>query len=167
MGPKDKKKGGKKGKNDDDDDEDDGPAMEIPKAKVFETAMDATVRWFQGEMAKIKVGGATVELFANLQLPGSAKTIGRAGQVVMKTPTKLLVSVFEASDTQLVVEALKNSGFELNPSVEGNSVHAAIPRPSKENRQVMVNMASTVSEKVSHPYHDRKSPLMPWMVRPS
>lgn len=141
-------KGKKGGKNNSDSD---GPAAELPKVRVYEQAMDNTVKWFQNELSKIKVGNVSVEMFANLPLPSSSPypTVGRAGQVVLKTSTKLVVSCFDAAATSVVVEALRNSGLNLNPAVEGNNVLATIPRPSKEAREMMVNNASKTAEKVS------------------
>eukprot|EP01039_Chlorochromonas_danica_P003888 gene3888-4248_t len=139
-------KGKKGGKNSSDSD---GPAAELPKVRAYEQAMDNTVKWFQNELSKIKVGNVSVEMFANLPLPSSSPypTVGKAGQVVLKTSSKLVVSCFDAAATSVVAEALRNSGLNLSPAVEGTNVLANIPRPSKEAREMMVNNASKTAEK--------------------
>eukprot|EP01031_Cornospumella_fuschlensis_P022277 gene22277-27240_t len=143
-----KKKGGKKDSDSDDDVGGSKPSVELPKVKMFEGSMDNTVKWILGELAKIKVGAITADMFANISLPGTSYgTVGKAGQVVMKTSSKLVVSVFDPTLTNAVADALKSAGFNLNPTIEGNNVLATIPRPSKEAREQMIANASKMAEK--------------------
>ncbi|RYH30054.1 ribosome-recycling factor [archaeon] len=145
-----KKKGGKKD-SDEDDSSDGKSSVELPKVKAFESSMDNTVKWVLSELTKIKVGAITADMFANLPLSGTSYgTVGKAGQVLMKTSTKLVVSVYDPTLTTAVSDALKSAGFNLNPSIEGNNVNATIPRPSKEAREHMVANASKMAEKVGY-----------------
>ncbi len=139
----------KKGKKGDDDNDSKKPVVELPNIKAYEQAMESTFKWFVNELAKIKVGSASVEMFANMQLPASSYgTVGRAGQVLLKTSTKLVVAVYDPSVTSLVADALRGCGLNLSPTIEGNNVTATIPRPSKESRELIIANASRIAEKV-------------------
>lgn len=140
LAPK-KDKGGK-GKGED------TPVADLPKVKVYEQMMTNTTQWFTGELAKIKVGAVTVDTFANLPMSSSSySTVGKAGQLVMKTSTKLVISLFDPSVASLVVAALENCGLNLRPTVDGSNVVANIPRPSRESRELLISNASKVAEK--------------------
>jgi ribosome recycling factor len=141
-----KKSSDKKSKGDDD-----SAPVKLPDVKTFEKLMDNSVTWFTSELAKIKVGRLTADVFANVSLE-SYGTIGKAGQVTMKTPTKLVVAVYDPSATKNVAEALRSCGLGVNPSVEGSNVIVNVPKPSKEARDTMSKNASRLLEKVSFDY---------------
>lgn len=119
----------------------------LPDVKTFDKAMIATVDWSVNEMGKLKVGAPTVDVFNSLPVPGHG-TIGKLGQVVLKSSTKLVISLFEPSTANAVADALKNSSFKINPTIEGSNLLATIPKPSKEARDVMVKSAGRIAEKV-------------------
>jgi ribosome recycling factor len=139
-----KKVNDKKSKGDDDD----SVPVKLPDVKSFEKQMDNSVSWFTSELEKIKVGRLTADVFANVSLE-SYGTIGKAGQVTMKSPTKLVVAVYDPAATKNVAEALRACGLGVNPSVEGSNVIISVPKPSKEARDTISKNASRLLEKVS------------------
>ncbi len=139
------KKGASKGGNS----EEAVPAVKLPEISKFEKNMDGTINWMTNEFAKLKVGRVSADLFTNLPVE-SYGTVGKAGQVTLKSNTKLVVSVYDPSIAKAVADAIRDCGLNLNPTIEGSNVMATIPRPSKESRDVMVKAANKLSEKVGH-----------------
>lgn len=134
-----------KGKKGDDDEDDDAPA-ELPDLKSVEKSMDNTLNWATLEIGKIKVGRVTADLFANLPVE-SYGTVGKAGQVTLKSSSKLVVALFDPAIGPAVAEAIRNCGLGINPQVEGNNVLANIPKPSKEARDMMLKNVTRIADK--------------------
>ena len=141
---KNKKGGNQKGKGNDDEA---APAVKMPELKNYEKTMDGTINWMTNEFAKLKVGRVSVDMFSNLPVE-SYGTVGKAGQVTLKSNTKLVVSVYDPTMAKPVADAIKDCGLNLNPTIEGSNVMATIPRPSKESRDLMVKAATKLAEKV-------------------
>lgn len=135
-------KGGKGG-----DDAAEVPAMKLPEISKFDKTMDGTITWMTNEFAKLKVGRVSADLFSNLSVE-SYGTVGKAGQVTLKSNTKLVVSVYDPSMAKPVADAIRDCGLNINPTIEGSNVMATIPRPSKESRDLMVKAAIKLAEKV-------------------
>jgi ribosome recycling factor len=135
------KKGGNKGGKDDS-----APDVKLPDVKSVEKSMDGTVNWVASEFAKLKVGRVSADLFSNLPVE-SYGTVGKAGQVTLKSNTKLLVALYDPVMGKAVADAIRNCGLNLNPTIEGNNVMANIPRPSKESRDALVKTAQKLAEK--------------------
>jgi ribosome recycling factor len=141
------KKGGGKDKGKGSKDDDNSAPVVLPDLKTFDKTMENTVNWFTSEMSKLKVSGRVgVDLFSNLPVE-SYGTVGKAGQVTMKTPTKLVIALYDPAIGTAVCDALRNCGLGINPSVEGTTVTATIPKPSQESRDLMLKSASRAAEK--------------------
>lgn len=145
-----KAKGGKKGKGGQDADDDSATAaaaVELPKIKSMEPQIEKIFRRLDEEFAKHRVGKVSGDVFNELPV-GNSGLIRDVGQVTVKSPTKVSVSVYDATVTGLVVDAIKGCGMGLNPTVEGSTIIINIPKPSKEARDAMVKMIGKVAEKV-------------------
>jgi ribosome recycling factor len=144
---KNNSKKGAKGGKDKGGDDDTAPAVKLPDIKVYEKSMDGTLNWVTNELSKMKIGRISADMFTNLPVE-SFGTVGKAGQVTLKSNTKLVVAVFDPSMTKPVADAIRACGLNLNPIVEGSNVMATIPKPSKESRDAMVKAAQKLAEKV-------------------
>jgi hypothetical protein len=138
------KKGGKGKKEVDSTTE---TAVALPDVKAYDKGIEGTVNWFSTELSKLKVGRVSADLFNNLPVE-SYGTVGKAGQVTLKSNAKLVVSVFDPEIATAVADAIRNCGLNINPTIEGSNVMATIPRPSKESRDALVKNVAKLSEKV-------------------
>ena len=143
------KKNNNKGKGDDDDD-DGGVAVKLPEVKDMEKVMDKKIERLVEEFSKIRAGKANADMFSNIYVDngGSKVKLAEVGQITMKSPTKLSVSVFDPALATAVANSIRDAGLGINPSIEGsNNVVANIPKPSKESRDAFVKVASKSAEK--------------------
>lgn len=140
-----------KGKGDDDDDDDDGGvAVKLPEVKDLEKVMDKKIERLVEEFSKIRAGKANADMFGNIYVDngGSKVKLAEVGQITMKSPTKLSVSVFDPALATAVANSIRGAGLGINPTIEGsNNVVANIPKPSKESRDSFVKVASKSAEK--------------------
>jgi len=145
---KDKKKGGKGG--DDGDSDAAVPAVKMPVLKDLEQAMDKKISRFSDEIAKILPGRANADILNNIvvDVSGSKLSVVELGQVTMKAPNKLTVSVFDPSTTSMLASAIRDSGLGITVGTEGNStVNCTVPKPSQEARESQAKSVSKAAEK--------------------
>lgn len=147
-------KGGKKGKGkiDEDDDDDDSDVAEIvlPDMKVLDSKMERIITRFISDLSNIVVGKASTDMFNNVMINanGAKVSVSECGQVTLKSPTKMSISVFDPALTNMIANTIRDSGFGVNPTVEGsNSISMTIPKPSKETRDNLVKISSKAGDK--------------------
>lgn len=135
-------------KNADKTEEGDGSVAELPDPKTAEELMANALKKLTAELSKIRNGSVSADMFNEVPIE-SYGFVGSAGQVTVKSPTKIAISVYDPSVTQQVANAIRNhTKMGLNPSTEGNIVSITVPKPSKEFRDDMLKQASLTVEKV-------------------
>lgn len=137
----------KKGKSSSNDDE--GAPVNLPDPKVYDQLMLKRLSALKDELSQIRGGSASKEMLNSINVTayGSKIPLEEAGQITLKTPTVLAIAVFDTALTSFVVTALKESGMNLNPVVEGSNVLINVPKPSKEQRELQVKLMAKVIEK--------------------
>jgi hypothetical protein len=121
--------------------------ISLPPVRSIEPGMDNILSKLVLDMSKQKIGKISTETFSQLNV-NSFGSIGSLGQLTMKTPTKLSISVFDPSIVKQVADAIKDSGLGLNPTVEAATVVVNIPKPSIEARETVVKLVNKMGEKV-------------------
>jgi ribosome recycling factor len=153
---KSSKKGGKNNKassegDDDDEDDDDNEevvvAVVLPDPKATDGAMDGALRRLAAEFSKLKAGAASADMFNDVTVDGYG-ALSNAGQVTVKSPTKIVVAVYDPSVSTLVADAIRKfTQNRLNPTVEGSLVNITVPKPSQESRDTVIKMLSKLGDK--------------------
>ena len=83
----------------------------------------------------------SAEGFGSLKIPDT-------GQIALKGASKLTITVFDTSLASPVAKAIRDSGMNLNPSIEGNVVNVTISKPSNEARDNLIKVASKAADKL-------------------
>lgn len=122
-------------------------SVSLPDIAVTRKSMDNAIDRFIGELAKIKVGRITADIFNDLHV-GSYGTVASAGQVTLKSVNHVIVAVYDPTMLKAVAEAIQESGLGLHPTIENGAVSVFIPKPSKESRELCSKSASRLAEKV-------------------
>lgn len=135
--------GGKKG-----GDEEEVEAT-LPDLSHTRKKMEMVVDRFSQEMAKVKVGRASVDMFSDIQV-GSYGSVSSAGQVTVKTASSINIAVYDPSMVKTVADAIKDCGMGFSPTVENSNITVFVPKPSKESRDVLIKAASRSAEKVRY-----------------
>ena len=121
----------------------------IPDLDVYGDKMYKCVRHFNDELSKIRGGRPTADMFNHVKVEayGSKMPLTEVGQSVLKTPTKLNITVFDPTVAQNVATAIRDLGLSLNPTVEGNLIAFDVRRPSAESRNIMIKNVKQIGEK--------------------
>lgn len=134
----------------------DGVEVALPDISDMQKKVDRTLGWYTREMAKLRVGRASADMFQDLTV-GSYGSLSNVGQVTLKNPSNVSVAVYDPSMVNDVSNAIRNCGLELNPVVDNSTVNVYIPKPSKESRTALVRAAGKLAEKVKQDIrHSRK-----------
>ena len=144
YGPK--KKGEKKEKE---ASEEEVVEIELPKAADYEVLLDKRISYLESEYNGLRAGRASTDMFNHLDVAayGSKMSIAEAGQITLKSPTKVSIVAFDPELAGSIATAIREGGMNLNPMVEGNTIMVNIPKPSKESRDLLIKTASKYSEK--------------------
>ena len=143
-------KKGKPSKNDNDD----SPIV-MPDMKAMDGQMEKKLTRLTDEFAKLRNGQPNTEVFRTVIIDsgGARLSVADAGQLTVKSPTKMSISVFDPSLVSAVAEAIRECGMSLTPVIEGNSIVMSIPKPSKESKEALVKTAKMIADKVCHDIH--------------
>ena len=135
-----------KGKSTKDDEE----AVLLPDMTTYDAQMKRRIASFKEELAQIRGGSASKDMLSNIIVTafGSKLPLPEAGQIALKTPTALTISVFDTTMTPFIVAAVRDAGMNLSPVVEGNTVVVNVPKPSKEAREMQIKAIGKMSEQV-------------------
>ena len=127
----------------------------LPDTKDMDVQMEKKITRLVDEFAKLRSGQANTEIFRTVMVEsgGARVSVADAGQLSVKSPTKMSISVFDPSITNAVAEAIRECGMGLTPTVEGNNVVMSIPKPSKESKEALVKTARVIADRVSSSSH--------------
>ena len=144
-------------------------AMKLPDMKALEGQMDTKLQRMASEFAKLRTGQANTELFktVTVEAHGARISVADAGQIAVKSSTKISIAVFDPALVANVANAIRDCGMSLNPTIEGNNVAVSIPKPSKETRDALVKTAGRIAEKVRAIFACTPSPRFPFPSPPS
>lgn len=123
----------------------------LPDTKDLDLQMEKKITRLVDEFAKLRSGQANTEIFRTVMVEsgGARVSVADAGQLSVKSPTKMSISVFDPSITNAVAEAIRECGMGLTPTIEGNNIVMSIPKPSKEAKEALVKTARVIADKVS------------------
>lgn len=119
----------------------------LPDLKGADAHMERVISWLASEFTKFHVGKLGADAFGEIKVP-SVGTVSAAGQLTMKSPTRLNIAVYDPVMVNEVAKAIRESGYGVNPTIEGNNLLINIPKPSKEARDLAQKALSKLVEKV-------------------
>ncbi|XP_076999046.1 ribosome-recycling factor, mitochondrial isoform X4 [Tamandua tetradactyla] len=74
--------------------------------------------------------------------------LNQIGQISMKSPQLILVNMASFPEcTAAAIKAIRESGMNLNPEVEGTLVRVPIPKVTREHREMLVKLAKQNTNK--------------------
>ena len=128
-----------------------GADIVLPDTKDLDLQMEKKLTRVIDEFAKLRNGQPNTELFRTVMVNsnGGRVSVADSGQLSVKSPIKMTITVFDPTQVNSVAEAIKDCGMGLTPMVEGNSISMSIPKPSKESREALIKTAKMIADKVS------------------
>ncbi|XP_016040486.1 ribosome-recycling factor, mitochondrial isoform X2 [Erinaceus europaeus] len=74
--------------------------------------------------------------------------LNQIGQISMKSPQLILVNMASFPEcTAAAIKAIRESGMNLNPEMEGTLIRVPIPKVTREHREMLVKLAKQSTNK--------------------
>lgn len=110
--------------------------------------MDGAVDNLKTEFAGLRTGRASASMLdpVVVDMYGSKMPLNQVGTVGVPEPRLLTVTVWDASATQAVEKAIRESGLGLNPMAEGTLIRVPIPELNEERRKELSKVAGQYAE---------------------
>ena len=110
--------------------------------------MELSVEAFSKEITGIRAGRATVALLEPIKVEayGSLMPLSQVGTISAPDARMLVVNVWDRGLVKSVEKAIRESGANLNPTSDGQTVRVPIPPLSEERRHELSKLAAKYSE---------------------
>ncbi len=121
----------------------DGPDM-----KELEKRMDGALASLKSEFAGLRSGRATANLLEPVMVNayGSDMPINQVGTVGVPDARTLSVQVWDKGLVGAVEKAIRESGLDLNPVTDGQTVRVPMPPMTEERRKDLAKMTGKYGE---------------------
>lgn len=116
--------------------------------KALEARMDKALEALKSEFAGLRSGRATASLLEPVVVSayGSEMPLNQVGNINVPDPRTLSVSVWDKGMVGAVEKGIRDSGLDLNPVVDGQTVRVPIPPMTEERRKDFAKMTGKFSE---------------------
>ena len=113
-----------------------------------EEGMEKAAEYMAHEFASVRTGKASPALVDNIDVEayGSMMKLKQLAIISTPEPRMLVISPFDASTTQLIETAIKESKLGIQPIVDGKIIRLPIPALSEERRRDLVKTVKTIAE---------------------
>ena len=118
------------------------------KLNSCKNKMELSVEAFSKEITGIRAGRASVALLEPIKVEayGSLMPISQVGTISAPDARMLVVNVWDRGLVKSVEKAISESGANLNPTSDGQTVRVPIPPLSEERRHELSKLAAKYSE---------------------
>ncbi len=113
-----------------------------------ETRMRGAVEAFQGELAKLRTGRASLALVDGITVEyyGTQTPLNQVATLSVPDPTTITIAPWEPKVLAEIEKALLRSNLGLTPNNDGKVVRLNIPALTEERRKELVKVAHEVAE---------------------
>jgi ribosome recycling factor len=110
--------------------------------------MEKVIAGLQHEMASIRTGRASVNLFEGITVDayGSPMPLNHVATLHVPEPSLITLQPYDASQIGAIEKAIRSSDLGLNPSNDGKLIRVPIPTLTEERRKEMVKHLHHVAE---------------------
>jgi ribosome recycling factor len=116
--------------------------------KEAKAKMERSIESYQGELAKLRTGRATVTIFEDVKADyyGTATPIAQMANISAPEPRLINIQPFDISQLGAIEKAIIESDLGLTPSNDGKLIRISIPSLTEERRKDLVKVAKKYSE---------------------
>ncbi|ADM08573.1 putative ribosome recycling factor [Parvularcula bermudensis HTCC2503] len=121
----------------------DGPDM-----KELEKRMDGAIASLKSEYAGLRSGRATISLLdpVTVNAYGSEMPLNQVGTVGVPDARTLSVQVWDKGLVSAVEKGIRESGLDLNPVTDGQTVRVPMPPMTEERRRDLAKLTGKYAE---------------------
>jgi ribosome recycling factor len=116
--------------------------------KEAKAKMDRAIESYQGELAKLRTGRATVNIFDSVKADyyGTPTPINQMANISAPEPRLINIQPFDISQLPVIEKAIIQSDLGLTPSNDGKLIRISIPSLTEDRRKDLVKVAKKYSE---------------------
>jgi ribosome recycling factor len=113
-----------------------------------EEGMEKAVNYLTHEFATVRTGKASPALVEGIDVEayGAMMKLKQLALISSPEPRLLVINPFDASTTQAIEKAIKESNIGIQPSVDGKVIRLPIPALSEERRRDLVKTVKHIAE---------------------
>ena len=113
-----------------------------------ETRMRGAVEAFQGELAKLRTGRASLALVDGITVDyyGTQTPLNQVATLSVPDPSTIAIAPWEPKVLAEIEKALLRSNLGLTPNNDGRTVRLNIPALTEERRKELVKVAREIAE---------------------
>lgn len=110
--------------------------------------MDGAMETLKKEFSGLRTGRAAPALLESIRVEayGTNQALNQVANVSVGGPSMLVVQVFDRSITKAVEVAIRDSGLNLNPQAEGQTIRINLPPLTEQRRNELARMAAKYAE---------------------
>ena len=112
-----------------------------------EEGMEKAAAYMTHEFATVRTGKASPSLVEGIEVEayGSMMKLKQLALISSPEPRLLVINPFDASTTQAIANAIKESNIGIQPSVDGKIIRLPIPALSEERRRELVKTVKHIA----------------------
>jgi len=113
-----------------------------------EEGMEKAAEYMSHEFASVRTGKASPALVEGIEVEayGSMMKLKQLALISSPEPRLLVISPFDASTTQVIEKAIRESKIGIQPVVDGKIIRLPIPALSEERRRDLVKTVKQIAE---------------------
>lgn len=113
-----------------------------------EEGMEKALGYMTHEFATVRTGKASPALVEGIDVEayGSTMKLKQLALISSPEPRLLVINPFDASTTQAIEKAIRESNIGIQPSVDGKIIRLPIPALSEERRRDLVKTVKHIAE---------------------
>jgi ribosome recycling factor len=122
-----------------------GSSFDTSRCKLH---MESIMTKFKQSLSILRVGRAVPSFLDAVVVNayGAPTPLKALAQVTVKGPQLLVVNVHDTGLLKSVEKAINGAGLGVSTSIENNSVHVPLPKPTREYRDELIKQASRKAE---------------------
>jgi ribosome recycling factor len=113
-----------------------------------EEKMDKAVSVLRDDLATIRTGRATPQMFAKIVVDyyGAPTPVNQLASFSVPEPRMAIISPYDKTSLNAVEKAIRDSDLGVNPTSDGNIIRVVFPQLTEDRRRDLIKVAKTKAE---------------------
>jgi ribosome recycling factor len=113
-----------------------------------EEKMDKAVTVLRDDLATIRTGRATPQMFAKIVVDyyGALTPVNQLASFSVPEPRMAIISPYDKTSLNAVEKAIRDSDLGVNPTSDGNIIRVVFPQLTEERRRDLIKVAKAKAE---------------------
>ena len=120
------------------------------RLKSFEKKMEDSIISLNKDLSTIRTGRAHSSMLdlVKVDVYGQSLPINQIGTISISDPQTLSIQVWDSNNVKFCEKAIRESGLNLNPIVDGQLLRIPVPKLNEDRRKELSKIVGQQSEKI-------------------